>query len=348
MRKIGLFLVHGRAPLRINDIGGWTDTWFAGKGRVQNLAVGPPVEIQLKAEPDKKKEKKRVVVIVENYAARFRFDPDQPGPAPHPLIQQAVSLAGVPPELRVEINIFSPVPPGISTGTSASVCVALIGSLFYLRGQKISLRRLAALAHKVETERLRQQCGIQDQLCAAYGGILFIQMDRYPQSKVNRLSLDFEIRQELERRLCLIYLGRPHLSTNLHEQIIERLEKKETSLLPLEKMAALAEKAKETLEKGDLKAYGEVMIENTEWQRRLGADLISAEADRVIAIAKKYRAEGWKVNGAGGEGGSMTVLASSDDRLRRQMLEAIGNLGRGIRPLPAYLSSEGFVAWEGS
>jgi hypothetical protein len=27
-------LIHSKAPLRINDIGGWTDTWFAGSVRV--------------------------------------------------------------------------------------------------------------------------------------------------------------------------------------------------------------------------------------------------------------------------------------------------------------------------
>lgn len=339
-------LIHGRAPLRINDIGGWTDTWFAGRGRVLNLAVGPPVEIQIKARREPARVKKRVTLIAENYGERFSFDPENPSSSPHPLLQQAVSLAGVPEGLSVEISLFSPVPPGISVGTSASVTVALIGSLSKLKGESLPPKKLASLAQKVETERLKQQCGIQDQLCAAFGGPLFIQMEKYPQSRVKKLWLHPKVASELSRRLALIYLGRPHLSTSLHETIIRRLEKKEASFKPLRKMASLAEEASKALVSGDLETYGKIMVENNEWQRRLGSDLIPAEADRVIAIVKKFQASGWKVNGAGGPGGSLTILGSADDCLRRQMLMAIQNLGGGVIPLPVYLSQEGFQAWE--
>ncbi len=341
-------LIHGRAPLRINDIGGWTDTWFAGRGRVLNLAVGPPVEIQIKARKEPAKNKKRVTLIAENYGERFSFDPENPSSSPHPLLQQAVSLAGVPEGLSLEVSLFSPVPPGISVGTSAAVTVAVIGALSYLKGEILPPKKLASLAQKVETERLKQQCGIQDQLCAAFGGPLFIQMEKYPQSRVKKLWLHPDIQAELNRRLALIYLGRPHLSTSLHETIIRRLERKEASFRPLRQMARLVEEAREALVKGDLEAYGKIMVENNEWQRRLGADLIPAEADEVISVAKQYRASGWKVNGAGGPGGSLTILGAADDSLRRQMLSAIKKLGRGITPLPIYLSTEGFLAWETS
>jgi D-glycero-alpha-D-manno-heptose-7-phosphate kinase len=40
-------VIHARAPIRVNDIGGWTDTWFAGEGKVLNLAVMPAVEVQI-------------------------------------------------------------------------------------------------------------------------------------------------------------------------------------------------------------------------------------------------------------------------------------------------------------
>lgn len=345
-KKRPFSLFHGRAPLRINDIGGWTDTWFARRGKVQNLAIGPPVEIQIKLEPNSKKIKKRVLILAENYGDFFSFDPDNPSSEPHPLLQQAVNLAGVPPELKLEITIFSPLPPGMSAGTSASVCVALIGTLLYIQGQLIKPEKLATLAHRVETERLKQQCGLQDQLCAAFGGPLYIEMDKYPESRVTKIKLRPEIKAELERRLVLIYLGKPHLSTRLHETVIHRLETGEASPLPLKKMALLAEKAKESLEKGHLALYGEIMIENNEWQRRLGADLISPQAEEVISVAKRFSAWGWKVNGAGGEGGSLTILASLDDTERRKMVEAIINLGGGIKSLPLYLSPQGFVAWQ--
>ncbi len=88
------------------------------------------------------------------------------------------------------------------------------------------------------------------------------------------------------------------------------------------------------------------MIENNECQRALLPELISSEADAVIEVAKQSRASGCKVNGAGGRGGSLTILAGPDDGHRRKMLQDIISLGKGIRLLPAFLSPLGLTVWE--
>lgn len=339
-------LIHGRAPLRINDIGGWTDTWFAKEGWVLNLAVHPPVEVQIKVYENREGRKKNVLVHTENYGENFWVNPDKPSPSPHPFLQFIISR--IPPSLQVklEINLFSPVPAGISTGTSASVCVALLGALSYLSGKKLTLGEIVKLAHRVETEDLRQQSGIQDQICAAYGGINFIHMYRYPRAHVEKMALQPRVWGELDRRLCLIYLGRPHLSSSIHERVIAGLERGGQEWGALERMKELPEKARACLLAGDLESYGRVMVANNECQRALLPALISREADSIIQVAKKHGASGWKVNGAGGRGGSLTILANSDDRAKRKMLQDIAALGKGIRPLPASLSLTGLAVWE--
>ncbi|MEW5901714.1 MAG: GHMP kinase, partial [Acidobacteriota bacterium] len=89
-----------------------------------------------------------------------------------------------------------------------------------------------------------------------------------------------------------------------------------------------------------------VMVENNECQRALYRELVSPEADAIAAVARKHKAPGWKVNGAGGRGGSMAILANRDDGLKRRMIQQIIALGKGIRPLPASLSPGGLEAWE--
>jgi D-glycero-alpha-D-manno-heptose-7-phosphate kinase len=34
-------ILNGVAPIRICDLGGWTDTWFAGHGAIVNIGVYP-------------------------------------------------------------------------------------------------------------------------------------------------------------------------------------------------------------------------------------------------------------------------------------------------------------------
>jgi D-glycero-alpha-D-manno-heptose-7-phosphate kinase len=339
-------LVHSRSPLRVNDIGGWTDTWFAGEGWVLNLAVAPPVEVQVKALENRERRKKRVLVHAENYGESFWVNPEKPLRSPHPLLQHIIARVPLPESLRLEINLFSPVPAGISTGTSASVCVALLGALTFLRERGLVFKDIVSLAHRVETEDLKQQSGVQDQVCAAYGGVCFIHVDRYPHFEVETMAIEPSVWEELDRRLCLIYLGRPHLSSAIHKQVIARLEKKGPERKTLEKMKRFAGDARSCLLEGNLEAYGEVMIENNECQRSLLPALISREADAVADVARKHRASGWKVNGAGGRGGSLVILANRDDGLKRKMLRQIAALRKGIRPLPASLSPTGLEAWE--
>lgn len=339
-------LIHSSAPLRINDIGGWTDTWFAGEGWVLNLAIAPPVEVQVKVRPNRKSQQKNVLIHAENFKVSFRVDPAHPTSSPHPLLQHLIARVPPSPDLELEINLFSPVPAGISTGTSASVSVALLGALLYLGEKRFLRRQVVSLAHRVETEDLGMQSGIQDQVAAAYGGICFIHMAEYPRARVEKVSLKPDIWAELGRRLCLVYLGKPHRSSVLHEQVISGLERGGSKREILEALKKLPARARAHLTAGDLESYGKVMIENNEYQRALLAELISNEADEVIHIAKRHGAAGWKVNGAGGKGGTLTILASADDERRRKMVREIVSLGKGMRLLPTFLSSVGLRVGE--
>jgi D-glycero-alpha-D-manno-heptose-7-phosphate kinase len=338
--------VHARAPLRINDIGGWTDTWFAKQGNVLNLAVSPPVEVQIRVRENEEGTEERVLVRAENYGETFAVIPEKPASRPHAFLQHTIAMVRIPREWRLEIDIFSPVPAGISMGTSASVCVALLGALNFLAGPRATPDEIAALAHRVETEKLGQQSGIQDQICAARGGVTYIRMFDYPKAEITGLELAPSIWEELDRRTCLVFLGKPHSSSVIHDEVIARLETGGPLFGQIETMKRLAEEARDHLLRGDLESYGRAMTENNECQRGLYADLISPEADLVIETARRHGASGWKVNGAGGQGGSLAVLAGPDDRLRRRMVEAIDSLGGGIRVLPVSLSASGLRVWE--
>ena len=160
---------------------------------------------------------------------------------------------------------------------------------------------------------LGSESGIQDHLTAAYGGINYIEVDDYPEANVVALP----VWEDLTHLLSLVYLGRPHNSTSVHRQVIETLQQK-NGVLSLFRGAAIT--AREAVIAQDLLALGHSMISNTEAQRALHPAIVGTDAERVIRAASDHRAVGWKVNGAGGDGGSLTILSATTEA--RAALEA--------------------------
>jgi len=255
---------------------------------------------------------------------------------------------GLPDNLSFEVNLFCSAPAGCSTGTSAAVTVALLGALDELTPGRRTPHEIAMLAHRVETEKLHLQCGIQDQLCSAYGGICFIEMFEYPYATVSQLQIPNSDWWELERRLLLVFLGHTHSSSDIHRKVIASLEAgerdKEAALEPLREAAVAGKNA---LYSGDFEAFSRAMIRNTEAQRALHPGLVSEEAEMVIEMAQRYGALGWKVNGAGGKGGSLTLLFGPEGEKKRRFARDLPNLNPNFQIIPTYLSRMGLRRWVG-
>ena len=342
------YIINAVAPIRICDNGGWTDTWFAEYGKIFNIGVTPFAEVQV-AVYEADQVDNRIVIHAENYAERYVLDPathtSQHGWNRHPLLEASIEYMRIPANLAIEVTIYSEAPAGASTGTSAAVTVALIGALDLLTPGQMSPHEVATAAQKVETELLGQQCGIQDQLCSTYGGINFIEMQTYPHASVSPVLIPNETWWELERRLVLIYLGSAHKSSQVHEMVIQSLENAGPNCPQLEDLRKTAESSKDALIQQDFSALGQAMIANNEAQRNLQTKLISTDADKVIRIAKDHGAVGWKVNGAGGEGGSLTILTGSRSNVKRAMIREIEAENPSFKNLNISLSRYGLRTW---
>jgi D-glycero-alpha-D-manno-heptose-7-phosphate kinase len=342
------FIINSVAPVRICDNGGWTDTWFAGHGAVFNIGVYPYAEVQVSVFRNHERER-RIVINAENYGERYQLDP-QPAAVNrwirHPLLEAAIEYMRVPEDLAFEISIYSEAPSGASTGTSAAVTVALIGALDMLTPGRLTPHEVALAAQRVETELLGQQCGIQDQLCSAYGGINYIEMFRYPHASVSQIQVPNPIWWELERRLVLIYLGKGHHSSQVHEMVIRSLENAGPDCPQLEDLRRTAARSRDAVYGGDFAGLGRAMIDNTEAQMRLHPKLVSEDAQKVIEIARQHGALGWKVNGAGGEGGSITILCGDNSSAKRRMIAEIEQENPLFKNIPIYLSRYGLRVWK--
>jgi D-glycero-alpha-D-manno-heptose-7-phosphate kinase len=343
--KRPLRIINSVAPIRICDNGGWTDTWFAEHGKIFNIGVYPYAEVQVEVFPPGSQDE-RIVIYAENYGERFAVRPETNGYDRHPLLEAAIERMKVPADTCLQVTIYSQAPAGASTGTSAAVAVALVGALDHLTPSRMTPHEVAYTAQSIETDMLHLQCGIQDQLCSAYGGINYIEMFRYPYSTVSQLQVPNSIWWELERRMVLIFLGKSHSSSKVHEKVIRQLENAGPACKQLEDLRVAAEHSRDAVYAGDFDALGRAMIENTEAQSRLHPDLICPDAWRVIEIAKEHGARGWKVNGAGGEGGSIAILCDSLSHVKRAMIREIEQENPLFQNIPIYLSRYGLRVWD--
>jgi len=340
-----LRVINSVAPIRICDNGGWTDTWFAGRGKIFNIGVYPYAEAQIEVFPYDGQDS-RITIFAENYGEHFIVHPERGIWDRHPLLEAAIERMRVPEALAIRVSIFSEAPAGASTGTSAAVTVALVGALDCLTPGRLTPHEVAYTAHAIEVEMLKRQSGIQDQLCSAYGGINYMEMYEYPHASVSQIQVANSIWWELERRLVLIYLGKSHDSSKVHEKVIAQLEDAGGDCPQLEDLRKTAEQSRDAVYASDFAALGRAMAENTEAQARLHPELVSAHARRVIDIAQAHGALGWKVNGAGGEGGSITVLCNSLSHAKRAMIREIEHENSLFKNIPIYLSRYGLRVWE--
>ncbi len=311
--------------MRVLDAGGWTDTWFAGHGAVCNLAVSQGTEISVTLSRLGRGRQAEVDLWVRSFGERYRFAVHAP-PNRHPLLETTLRR-WCPPGVSVNVEVASSVPPGSGLGTSASVVVALVAALRAATGGTIDAHGLAAEAHRIETEDLGRQSGVQDQIAAAHGGANLVVVGPYPATEVHTLPLSIDTWEELTRRLVTVYLGAPHRSSSVHEAVIARLASSDPDVL-LRPLRSAAHGAALALVAGDIDAYGQAMTYNTEAQALLHPGLVGQRAGAVIELASSHGAVGWKVNGAGGDGGSVTIVCPEDPAPLVAELDSTGGVTR--------------------
>ncbi|HLH54031.1 MAG TPA: GHMP kinase [Verrucomicrobiae bacterium] len=332
------------APIRICDLGGWTDTWFAERGCVLNIAVFPSVEVTVRTRKREQGEP-QITIFAENYNDRYDIQTKPRAWRKHPLIEAAFRLFKLPGDLHLGVTIFSEAPAGASTGTSAAVSVALLGAMDLLAGRSLTSHEIASKAHYIESKLLGIQSGIQDQISSAYGGINFIEMTNYPQASVSPITLDEQLAWELESRLVVIYLGAPHSSSAIHEMVIRRLEQSSGYRRHLQPLREAALAGKNALLQGDLDFFGRAMVANTEAQKMLHPELIGQRANMVIAVAREHGVVGYKVNGAGGVGGSVTLLVKGGGSEKHDLIRSIERAYPEFRQIPVLLAPPGLRRW---
>lgn len=332
--------IRALAPVRVCDVGGWTDTWFGSPGQVCSVAVGPGIEVVadlVRPDSGARHRPPAVHLVAPDLGADYRFDPTAVVNPRHPLLEHCVAeatagrleaLTATGPGHDLRVTIRSGVPVGASLGTSASVMVALLAALDRLlhspaegsgddadRVLVSPATELARRAHIVETGPAGRQAGVQDHWAAALGGFQHLVVDTYPEVRARPLAVTDAVSAELGARLVTVVFG-PHDSSEVHDEVIHALLSCDGDAhlrvrQATRKLSSLATVAAAALEAGDIDGWADVLTRSTVTQAELHARLVGPAHTAAIDKVRALGAAGWKVNGAGGNGGSLTVVAGT-------------------------------------
>jgi D-glycero-alpha-D-manno-heptose-7-phosphate kinase len=261
------------------------------------------------------------------------------------LLKAAVARSGI--EVRrngvfsthrqVSLRVRSSAPPASGLGSSAALGVAAIGALVRYCGGHLLPHEIARESQLLEVENLKLECGVQDQLASAYGGVNFMEVE-YPSARIFPIHLEPSVMCELEDRFVLVYTGKSHFSSGMHEKVIADAEHHRDDF---DALAAAAVAGKEALLAGDYAAFGAAMNDNWAAQKRLHPDITTPEIEALHAAAIRGGALGFKANGAGG-GGTVTILA---DRNRAHLVSRAAQ-EMGMTVLPALVDTTGLQVWK--
>lgn len=298
-------MIVTRAPYRVSFFGGGSDyrEWYSVHGGAfLSTAIDHHVYISLRRKSPFGGKRFRVLWrLAEEVSAISEIQ--------HPVVRAALQELEI--STGVDITYFGDLPSGTGIGSSSSFTVALLLALGQLLKRQPSELELAQQAIALERDRLGETVGVQDQIAAAFGGMNYVRIGRDGQIRLERVLLSRQRREELDRRLVLMFTGVSRHASKIAEAKVKNLQEKEAVVARMQEMARIGY---DLLREGSgFDGFGDLLHEAWEAKRSL-TDRISNDAiDEMYAKARAAGALGGKLLGAGG-GGFMLFFVRDGER----------------------------------
>lgn len=309
-------IIMARAPVRNADLGGWRDTRLFKSGKVMNMAIRLYTYVSLVPTEEHGVHIESHDIGDTEYVRSVR-DIEYAGTLG--LLKAAISSSGATGHFRLIVR--SEAPPASGLGSSAALSVAALGALYRHLGKMLLPSQIAANAQRLETEFMKLECGVQDQLAAAFGGINFIEVN-YPDARVTPVPVSDATLCDLETRMLVVYTGKSHFSSETHKKVIENFERGDPQVLrAFEGLDTTAEMGTEALMRGSIPQYAEALDRNWEFQKQLDPSITTPAVDDLVQKAEKLGCIGFKLNGAGAGGTGVMICARNTQKALLSMLE---------------------------
>ena len=238
----------------------------------------------------------------------------------HPTIKEGLKLTNI--LSGVEITSIADVPSNSGLGTSSSFLVGLLRALHAYKNEHVTNYEIAEEACKIEIETLKEPIGKQDQYLASFGGMQCLEFDSKGHVTITPLKVTHDVVEELEKNIMLFYTGIKRSSSYVLSQQNRHLKEDKGNVVEqLHIIKDIALKTKKHLERGNARAFGEMLHLHWNTKKKMSNRVSNPFIDKCYSIAMKNGAIGGKIMGAGGGGFFMFYCDDKKDKLRKALIK---------------------------
>lgn len=363
-------VVWGRAPIRLDLAGGWSDTppyCLLQGGNVVNVAANlngqPPIQVfgRVCTEPVI-----RVHSIDLGQSTCFKSFDDLAGDegvhSPFSIPRAALALAGFHPDFLtrpkfstladqlqefgggIELSLLCAVPKGSGLGTSSILASAVLGVISELGGLKWSSSDVCARVLAIE-QMLTSGGGWQDQFGGVLRGVKLLQtqpgLSQNP--TVRWLPSQFFTDPSHRSRTLLYYTGITRVARGILSEIVRGMFLNDNAVLQtLDLISQHAESTASALQTDCFDSVAQCVGRSWELNQTLDSGTNPPEVAAIVARIGDW-VSGLKLLGAGG-GGFLLIMAKDADsalRIRRDLESSPPN--PGARFVDMTLSNDGLI-----
>ncbi|EIM65103.1 MAG: dehydrogenase [Desulfobacter postgatei] len=242
--------------------------------------------------------------------------------------------------LSFTMTTYSDAPSGSGLGGSSTMVVAMIKAFVEWLHLPLGDYDIAKLAFEIEREDIGIIGGSQDQYAATFGGFNFIEFYENKRVIVNPLRIKNWIVDELESSFVLYFTGITRSASIIEEEKSNAIRKDSVALEAMHDVKNKALLMKESILKGDIKSFAEILGHSWESKKKMAASVSNKDINHIYETAIENGAYSGKISGAGG-GGFMFFIVDPIKKIK--LINTLNTLGGKV--INFHFTQSGTKGW---
>ena len=309
-------MIITRTPLRISFFGGGTDYpvyYRKHGGKILSTTISKYNYLTVRELPPFFDHKYRIRYFKSEYKNTIKE-------IEHPSVRECLKFLDF--SKGIELVHTGDVPAMSGLGSSSAFSVGMLHSLYALKGEFVTKRKLALEAIDIEQNRIGESVGSQDQVAAAFGGLNIIEFMKNGQINVTPVTISSQRIKDLEKSIVIFFTG---ISRSASEIAQTQILESENKTKELDLMKDMVDEAVGILysKQRNLDDFGHLLNESWQLKRSITQKISNDFIDSVYERGIKAGAIGGKLLGAGGGG---FIAFYVNERKRKRLIEQMSDL----------------------